>query len=152
MKFGVKRESLARKLLGACLMGVALISSSMSVLAYSPKNVMVADEIADKIVFCEEGVEPWNGTYNELDVNEAVEWIFISEDGDIVETVNENDIDAETYAFCIHDYVSGELAKHYSYSDGSCKIEYYSAQRCSVCGHYIVGDLRRTTTFVTCTH
>lgn len=152
MKYGIKKECLARKVLGACLMGVVLISSSMSVLAYSPKNVMVADEIADKIVFCEEGVEPWNGTYNELDVNEAVEWIFISEDGDIVETVNENDIDAETYAFCIHDYVSGELAKHYSYSDGSCKIEYYSAQRCSVCGKYIVGDLKSTATFTVCIH
>lgn len=152
MKYGVKKESRARKLLGACIMGVVLFSSSMTVLAYSPKNVMVADEIADKIVFSEEGVEPWNGTYNDLDVNEAVEWIFISEDGDIVETVNEADIDAETYAFCIHDYVSGELAKHYSYSDGSCKIEYYSAQRCSKCGNYIIGDLLRTTTFVKCTH
>ena len=152
MKFGVKKESLAKKIVGACIMGVVLFTSSLSVLAYSPKNVMIADEIADKIIFCEEGVEPWNGIYSELGVNEIVEWVFISEDGEIVETVDEKDIDSETYALCNHTYVSGELAKHFSYSDGSCKIEYYSAQKCSKCGHYIVGDLRRTLTSVTCTH
>lgn len=152
MKFGVKKESLARKLLGACIMGVVLVSSSMSVFAYSPKDVMVADEIADKIIFCEDGAASWSGTYSQMDVSEIVEWVFTSDDGTFVETVDENDIDAGTYAFCIHDYVSGELAKHYSYSDGSCKIEYYSAQRCSKCGHYIVGDLRSTATFTVCIH
>lgn len=152
MKFGVKKESLARRLLGTCLMGVALISSSMSVLAYSPKNVMVADERADKIIFYEDGAASWSGSYSEIDVSETVEWIFTSDDGTFVEVVDENDIDAETYAFCIHDYVSGELAKHYSYSDGSCKIEYYSAQRCSKCGNYIIGDWKNTVTFAKCIH
>ncbi len=152
MKYGIKKECLARKVLGACLMGVVLISSSMSVLAYSPKNVMVTDEIADKLIFCEDGAASWSGAYSEMDVSETVEWIFTSDDGTIVEAVDENDIDAETYVFCNHDYVSGELAKHFSYSDGSCKIEYYSAQRCSKCVHYIVGDLRSVATFTVCIH
>lgn len=152
MKFGVKKESLAKKIVGACIMGVVLFTSSLSVLAYSPKNVMIADEIADKIIFCEEGVEPWNGIYSELGVNEIIEWVFISEDGVTIEIVDEKDIDSETYALCNHTYVSGELAKHFSYSDGSCKIEYYSAQKCSKCGHYVIGDWKNTVTFAKCTH
>ncbi|MDE7321664.1 MAG: M56 family metallopeptidase [Lachnospiraceae bacterium] len=152
MKFGIKKESLAKKFLGVCIMGVVLFTSSLSVLAYSPKNIMFADEIADKIVFCKEGVSSWTDTYSELDINGTVEWIFISEDGAIVEIVNKSEIDAETYALCNHSYVSGELAKHFSYADGSCKIEYYSAQKCSKCGNYIIGDLLRTLTSVKCTH
>lgn len=152
MKFGVKKESLARKLLGACIMGVVLVSSSMSVFAYSPKSVIYRDDLADEIIFCEEGVAPWGDVYSELNAGEMTEWTFISDDGEFIETIYEEDIDAETYAFCIHNYVSGEVAMHTRYDDGSCKIEYYSAQRCSKCGHYIIGDWIRTTTFAKCTH
>lgn len=152
MKFGVKKESLVRKVLGACLMGVVLISSSMSVLAYSPKNVIYHDNLVDEFIFCEEGVTSWGDTYGEFDASETIEWIFTSDDGEIVEVLDEEDLISETNIFCNHTYVSGELAMHTRNSNGGCTIEYYDAQRCSKCGHYIVGDWKNTVTFAKCTH
>ena len=31
-------------------------------------------------------------------------------------------------------------------------MEYYEAQRCSVCGYIVVGDLQKTVEYVVCPH
>lgn len=152
MKKGTRKEGVLKKLAGAGIMGVMLFSSSLSVLAYSPKNVMYTDEVADDIFFYEKDAAPWGEMFDEPVLNETVEWTFISADGTIVESVDESEIEAETYSACNHDYVSGEMAKHFKYSDGSCKIEYYDAQRCSKCRKYIIGDLTRTVIYCPCPH
>lgn len=152
MKKRTKKSSLAKKLLGTGVMGVLLFSTSFTVFAYNPKNTWVVDDIGDTIIFCEDGVAPWGNVHEDLPICDSNEWIFVSDDGEIVDVIDEDDIGIESHSACNHNYVSGELAKHTRFSNGNCKIEYYAAQKCSECGNYIIGDLKSTVTYSPCPH
>lgn len=150
-----KKDNLIKKVLGASIMGVALFSSSLSVLAYSPKSVVHSEEIADQIMISDDSVGIWGeDTYTNLPVNEDGGWVVFTEDGEIIEELNELNLDsgAETYMFCNHNYESCKVTKHIKYSDNSCKLEYCEGQKCSKCGNLKVGDLISTITYSPCPH
>lgn len=90
----------------------------------------------------------------ELELPEEIEIIydkqFVDMEGNIYQYSDEDIV--TTYRSCSHDFVSGTSREHNSYSDGSCKVRVYRAQRCDICGYVIRGDLISTTTFVVCPH
>lgn len=151
MKKDIKKVSKIKKLIGAGVMGIALFTSSLPVLAYTPKDVMRTDEVAVDIVFNEDVNNRWGGG-SELSVNESVKWTFVSDDGEVVVNIDESNLESEPHLFCKHEYKSGELSKHYVYSDGSCKVEYFKAQMCKWCDDVIIGDLITTATWTVCPH
>lgn len=53
---------------------------------------------------------------------------------------------------CSHTYESGTESLHHSYSDGSCEVRKYNAQRCSKCGYVLRGSWISTTTYAKCPH
>ncbi len=60
--------------------------------------------------------------------------------------------DDNTYKNCIHTFVDGEYTVHEVQNDGSCTLKYYEAQRCTKCGHIVVGKLIKTITYPSCPH
>lgn len=152
MKKEIKKVSLVKKILGAAVMGAALLTSSLPVLAYTPKHVMYADEVASEVVFSKSVDAPWDNADIELSDDESITWTFTSEDGESVIVIDESDMGINPYLFCSHSYIVGTLSKHYRYSDGSCKVEYFNAKRCDYCHDTVIGDLIKTTTWVKCPH
>lgn len=53
---------------------------------------------------------------------------------------------------CNHSYDSGTEVRHHPFSDGSCEVRTYNAQRCTKCGLVVRGSLISTTTYVVCPH
>lgn len=62
--------------------------------------------------------------------------IFIDDSG----TVFECEEQVEGRVFCFHDYVSGTVAFHEYFDDGSCLVTTYRAMRCIICGKIIQGQ------------
>ena len=56
---------------------------------------------------------------------------FVDIDGKVYE-VHEN---VDVCAVCDHDYVEGMLQRHVKNSDGSCRVYFYNALRCTKCGN-----------------
>lgn len=75
---------------------------------------------------------------------------FVDMEGNIYPYPDEDTL--TTYRSCSHYFVSGTSTEHNSYSDGSCKVRQYRAQRCDICGYVIRGDLISTTIYVVCPH
>lgn len=55
-------------------------------------------------------------------------------------------------AGCPHSFVSGYVMNHHKYTDGSCKTDYYYAERCTICGELRVKEYSHTETSTKCTH
>lgn len=53
---------------------------------------------------------------------------------------------------CVHNYVDGKYQEHLRYADGSCKVNIYSARRCTKCKSVEKKSLQSSTTFPQCTH
>lgn len=79
-------------------------------------------------------------------LDEATTQIILSDDG---EAIRSGIVYEERHE---HIYVQGTIAKHTLHKDGSCTTVYYEAQRCSVCGYTIKGDIINTITQDVCTH
>ena len=62
--------------------------------------------------------------------------IFIDDSGNVFECGEQ----VEGRIFCLHDYVSGTVAWHEAFSDGSCLVTTYRAMRCDICGKIIEGQ------------
>lgn len=148
MKKETTRESRLKKLVGAGVMGVVLVSSSLSVLAYSPKEVVHENEVYDNIYFSDDDALRVEADSEAL-LDEIVEYVFTSDDGETI-IVDENEID--THILCSHSYTPGTLVKHKKYSDGSCKNEYYDAKYCKWCDHIEQGELIKTVIWEKCPH
>lgn len=151
MKNGFKKESVFRKLVGLSVMGIAVLSSSLSVLAYSPKNIVYLNEIYDTMYFTEQDFM-WGDVYGELPVNESGGWTFYSEETKEIKNLDDLNLNAEIYSLCKHDYVIGKLMNHKKYSDNSCKVDYYNSKKCSKCGEVVLGELINTVSFGKCPH
>ena len=152
MKKGTKKESILKKIVGTCILGAALFSSSLSVFAYSPKSVIYTEEVFGQLIVTNNESDVWGDVYQDLPVNENGGWVFFNEDGTILVELDELNIDSETYSTCIHNYESCKATKHTKYPDNSCKVEYYYAEKCSNCGNLKLGDLFSTTTNISCPH
>ena len=71
---------------------------------------------------------------------------FIDEEGNIYSITD------PVQRGCSHTYSSGKETTHHSFSDGSCEMREYNAQRCTKCGYVLRGSLIRTQTYVKCPH
>ncbi|MDE7185342.1 MAG: M56 family metallopeptidase [Lachnospiraceae bacterium] len=151
MKNGMKRGNILQKVIGAGIMGIAVFSSSLTVLAYSPKTILYSDKIADKFYFSEEDIMWGNDDVN-LPVNECGGWVFFNDEWEVIAVVDELNHDAEVYSTCVHEYMAGKSTKHTKYADNSCTTEYYEAERCSKCGYIKLGELIDVITRSSCPH
>ncbi|MCI8316612.1 MAG: M56 family metallopeptidase [Lachnospiraceae bacterium] len=155
-----KKFGLLSKVVGTILIATGVFASSLTAAAYQSKDVAYLDvnNDADKVQsFFIEGAEQLqgqnNGYLNEIEtyITAEEDVIFVDESGNVYyDNAGENGI--QPYNTCTHTYVNGTQAVHYIYSDGHCKVDYYSGQRCSKCGKNIFGDHISTQTFDKCPH
>lgn len=75
--------------------------------------------------------------------------LFIAGNGEVYYC--DPDAPVQTRRACTHTFVTGEYTKHIANGTG-CRIEVFSAKRCSKCGLIVLGDLLRTTYYTTCPH
>ena len=94
--------------------------------------------------------EPDETSLEDMEALEELEILydnqFIDEEGNIYPITD------PVQRGCSHTYVSGKATTHHPYSDGSCEVKEYRANRCSKCGYVVTGDLIKTITYVTCPH
>lgn len=53
---------------------------------------------------------------------------------------------------CNHNFAAARVSHHDKRADGGCTITYYTAKRCTKCGHIVVMDKEATLSFVECPH
>lgn len=71
---------------------------------------------------------------------------FTDEDGNIFPCE-----DCQPQVLCIHSYVKGTVTAHKKVGAG-CRVNYFNAKRCKICGSTVIYDLYSTRTWVTCPH
>lgn len=160
MKKPKKIYGTVSKVMGTVLIAAAVFASSLTAAAYQPRVVehMNADydnsEVSTYFVIGEE--EP---CLNEEDkqLKELEEYIvgdeksfFVDEEGTVYYLDNEDD--SKPRSTCKHDYVDGTYARHHKYSDGSCRIDYYTGKMCSKCGDMILENYYKSSSYPVCTH
>lgn len=145
------------------LMAVLAFANSMTVFAYrdtfhqevsvnvSPEEVTEHLNV-DDFSFMPDGVEePAVKMFEPLKEMKIVyDKQFVDEEGEIYPYSEEETI--TTYRSCSHDFASGTANEHTKYSDGSCKVIVYRAQRCDICGYVIRGEVIKTVTYTVCPH
>ena len=158
-----KRIGKIRTCVGSIALVAALFVSSLTAFAYedvhgieiqdSELGTEWIDIASDEIV---NDVEVWffRDVQEENSINIAknapvlYDEQFVDADGNVYEV----HFDASPYAFCIHNFVDGTLARHVTYTDGSCLMSYYEGQMCTICSYTIVGDFISSHTYATCPH
>lgn len=132
---------------------VILFGGSLTVCAYEGPQVIRGEDQAffaafsdkqDTMEFVAEEIR-----YSEEEVLDFTE--FVGDDGtsyNLSELQNSN----MERAGCTHSYVSGYRKEHHKNSDGSCKTDYYYANRCSKCGALEIKGYSHTETSTKCTH
>lgn len=160
-----KRIGKIRTCVGSIAMAVALFVSSLTAFAYedvyereAQDSVVSAkwiDRDSDEMV---NDIETW--FYVDADVpadsmliiaeNAPVLYDeqFIDADGNVYEVHS----DASPYLNCNHSFKDGVFAQHITYKDGSCIMEYYEGQMCTICAYTIVGDVINIVTYLKCPH
>ena len=73
---------------------------------------------------------------------------FTDETGNVYPIMGDEEIEP----YCNHTFVSGTGADHTKFSDGSCLVREFYAQRCSKCGYVIQGDEISRHTYTKCPH
>ncbi|MDE7199926.1 MAG: hypothetical protein K2O15_13740 [Lachnospiraceae bacterium] len=145
------------------LLAVLAFANSMTVFAYRDTlhqevSVNVSPEevteylITDDFSFMPDGVDgPEVEGFEPLEEMKIIyNKQFVDEEGKIYPYSDEETI--TTYRSCNHDFVSGTANDHTKYSDGSCKVVVYRAQRCGICGYVIRGEVTKTVTYTVCPH
>lgn len=131
------------KLATGGLMALAVMLSSLTAFAYeSVAEVQVnsTEDIADEIEILD--ADDWH-----IDVADITA-VCTDADGNVY-PVEENVNPAN---LCPHQYVDVIYQTHQKNSSGGCTVKQYYAQRCSICGSVVVGNLHNTQTFTKCPH
>lgn len=141
-------EKAASLLLGA----VILFGGSLTVCAY--ENPQVVRGEADFVMISTD--EEITKTFVMEEISYSEETVldyqqFIGEDGMSYDLTGLPNGGIER-AGCIHSFVSGYATVHHKYSDGSCKTDYYHAERCEKCGEVRAKGYSHTETSTKCTH
>ena len=164
MKRTGKKYGKISAVLGSVVTLAMVFASSLTVLAYEPKEVDFNDKdteyvgeevelfyVQEEIVCLDLFGDSQLKKYEEY-ITEDSDNIFIDEAGNVYYGIDEVNEGTEPYMICIHSYSSGTLIKHSKYPDGSCKVDNYSGQMCEKCGHVVYGDHISTTTYDVCPH
>ncbi|MCM1327742.1 MAG: M56 family metallopeptidase [Bacteroidales bacterium] len=151
-----KEKNKGKSIVCMVLMAVMLFGSSFTVLAYDKVYAYTQTDDSGfntefvvntrKFGFWEEGNDAWEDgayIYPVLYDNQ-----FTDEEGNVYE-IEEG---VQTYATCVHQYVSGKTINHTPYADGSCKYILYLAQRCTKCGYVKQGDVFSEQFYPVCPH
>lgn len=169
-KMKERMENLMRKKKWNRVAAVALVAAltfanSMTVFAYRepverelPENTSQEEiEITmqnDMFMFVpEEADEEIVQEFKESEVMKSTQELlydrqFVDEAGNVYPIMEDEGIEP----YCNHTFVSGTGYDHTKFSDGSCLVREFYAQRCSKCGYVIQGDAISRTTFTKCPH
>ena len=77
------------------------------------------------------------------------DFVCIDENGDI--SYYDGEIQTRIIP-CNHNYLAARASHHDKRADGGCTITYYTAKRCSKCGHIVIIAKEATLSFVDCPH
>ncbi len=77
------------------------------------------------------------------------DFVCIDENGDI--SYYDGEIQPRIIP-CNHNYLAARASHHDKRADGGCTITYYTAKRCSKCGHIVIIAKEATLSFVDCPH
>lgn len=149
------------RLAAGALVAALIFGNSMTVFAYRDgySAVMPEDTTQEEVAhildddfteFATDGVE-WEEVQGEGIGEEIVlhyEKEFVDEEGNVYPVPE----DESAVPYCNHSYVSGEARNHHPYSDGSCEMRYYNAERCVRCGQVIYHDLINIISYMVCPH
>ena len=145
------------------LAAVLAFANSMTVFAYRdtyhqevPVNISQEEVMeylqTDDFSFTPDGADGQEMKY--LEPSDEMEIIyekqFVDTEGNIYPYSDEETV--TTYSSCSHNFVSGKATDHTKYSDGSCKVVEYRAQRCDICGYVIRGEEINVITYKVCPH
>ena len=83
-----------------------------------------------------------------IDFSEG-DYVCIDENGDI--SYYDGEIQSRIIP-CNHTFAAARVSHHDKRADGGCTITYYTAKRCTKCGHIVVMDKEGTVSFVDCPH
>jgi len=139
----------------ATIVGTVIALNSLTVFAY--KDVKVArGEIFEDESFANAdfGFTPvgeewiWEDPVNMDSYVHYYDTQFVDVDGNVYEVYENVDI----CAVCVHDYVEGVLQRHVKNSDGSCKVYFYNALRCTKCGNVTNEEYTGAREYPVCPH
>lgn len=132
-----------KKLLN-CIIGSAIVLSGvLTSFAYQSPVVMEGADSASSL----SGVFTVDPVTDIPDL--PFECYFTDNEGTIYQATDDTQ---SSKAICSHSYVSGTYSEHIKSSNGSCTVKTYYADRCSICGRMIRGDLVSTLTYESCPH
>lgn len=157
----LKMKKKWNRLATGVLVAALILGNSMTVFAYRDGYSEVLPEAAtqeevefvldnDFAEFAPGGVD-WEVVQGEGIGQESVlhfEKEFVDEEGNVYPVPEDEGVEP----YCNHSYVSGQLREHHPYSDGSCEMRYYNAERCVRCGQVIRGDWINTISYAVCPH
>lgn len=157
----LKMKKKWNRLATGALVAALILGNSMTVFAYRDGYSEILPEEAtqedvefvldnDFAVFAPGGTD-WKAV-QDGETGKEMELIyekqFVDEEGNVYPVFEDEGVEP----YCNHSYVSGELGEHHPYSDGSCEMRIYNAERCVRCGQVIRHDLIRTIIYKPCPH
>lgn len=157
----LKMKKKWNRLATGALVAALILGNSMTVFAYRdgysavmPEDIS-QEEIAyvlddDFTEFAPIGTDGEAG--QDGDMGQIIELLyekeFVDEEGNVYPVPEDEGVEP----YCNHSYVSGEARNHHSFSDGSCEVRIYNAERCVRCGQVIYHDWINTITYAVCPH
>lgn len=158
MKRTGKKYGKISAVLGSVVTLVAVFASSLTVLAYEPKQIDIHNQGSEysggeiEIFFAQEEETEFDFSLKEYEkyiVEDSV-YVFVDGAGHVYyDTENE---ETQPYVICNHSYVNGTITQHTKYSDGSCDVDNYSGKRCEKCGHRVYDNLISSFFYTVCPH
>lgn len=155
MKKVLDKTKKISKIAATMIMAVVVALNSLTVFAYEDVKVARGEAIMEEMffendfAFVPEGEEL---VWSDLDYIQNYVLHYDTQFVDVEGNVYEVCEGVEVCATCEHTYVSGTLQAHEKYSNGGCKVYYYSAMRCTKCGSIINKVYLGSTEYVTCPH
>lgn len=148
----MKKMKRLNKVIAANLFVVLMLADSLVAFAY-PNVYYVEEMVEDGAESTMKGLDFWTDDADTSGYDNQVFEVlydkeFIDEAGNIspVSEIRPN-------VFCFgHNWVSGYYQTHNKNADGSCVVNVYNSDRCTLCNTIIVGDWYSTTNFAKCPH
>lgn len=143
-----KRERISRLFSVIALVLVFHMALSITIFAYVPP--VINENLNLKANQSYNWGEFVNGSIESIDCNDFSVFDNIFVDHATGKVYNGNVKNPKP--ICFHDFVSGTQRVHSNDGNGGCCLDYYYAERCTICGYIITGDKFNTVTFEVCPH
>ncbi len=147
-----RKRNRMEKVVSLLLGVVILFGGSLTVCAYEAPQVIRGEADFVKVASDGENTRRFVAEEIQFSEEEILDYQkFLGDDGvsyNLPEILDDN----MERAGCLHSFVSGYAIDHHKYSDGSCKSDYYFAERCTKCGETRTKGYSHTETSTKCTH